>query len=108
MRCTVYDLRTINSINPTLVNNTVSYLSWLERYTDNVEVGSSTLPGTTKKTWGVAQLVPRKARGSSSQRLGTRAVRFKSDSSSVHGRERRKKLFFLKYCLFVRAVCALI
>ena len=27
----------------------VLYLSWLERYTDNVEVGSSTLPGTTKQ-----------------------------------------------------------
>ena len=26
----------------------VLQLSWLERYTDNVEVGSSTLPGTTK------------------------------------------------------------
>ncbi len=26
---------------------TVLELSWLERYTDNVEVGSSTLPGTT-------------------------------------------------------------
>ena len=26
-----------------------SRLSWLERYTDNVEVGSSTLPGTTSK-----------------------------------------------------------
>ena len=25
----------------------VLQLSWLERYTDNVEVGSSTLPGTT-------------------------------------------------------------
>ena len=25
----------------------VSYLSWLERHTDNVEVGSSSLPGTT-------------------------------------------------------------
>ena len=28
---------------------TVLYLSWLERYTDNVEVGSSNLPGTTKQ-----------------------------------------------------------
>ena len=28
---------------------TVLQLSWLERYTDNVEVGSSTLPGTTKQ-----------------------------------------------------------
>ena len=28
----------------------VLQLSWLERYTDNVEVGSSTLPGTTKKS----------------------------------------------------------
>ena len=28
---------------------TVLQLSWLERYTDNVEVGSSTLPGTTEK-----------------------------------------------------------
>ena len=28
---------------------TVLQLSWLERYTDNVEVGSSTLPGTTSK-----------------------------------------------------------
>ena len=28
---------------------TVLELSWLERYTDNVEVGSSTLPGTTKE-----------------------------------------------------------
>ena len=28
---------------------TVLQLSWLERYTDNVEVGSSTLPGTTFK-----------------------------------------------------------
>ena len=28
---------------------TVLQLSWLERYTDNVEVGSSTLPGTTKR-----------------------------------------------------------
>ena len=27
----------------------VLQLSWLERYTDNVEVGSSTLPGTTKE-----------------------------------------------------------
>ena len=27
----------------------VLQLSWLERYTDNVEVGSSTLPGTTPK-----------------------------------------------------------
>ena len=26
----------------------VLQLSWLERYTDNVEVGSSTLPGTTE------------------------------------------------------------
>ena len=26
---------------------TVLQLSWLARYTDNVEVGSSTLPGTT-------------------------------------------------------------
>ena len=26
---------------------TVLYLSWLERHTDNVEVGSSSLPGTT-------------------------------------------------------------
>ena len=30
--------------------NLVLLLSWLERYTDNVEVGSSTLPGTTQKT----------------------------------------------------------
>ena len=29
-------------------NATVSQLSWLERYTDNVEVPSSTLGGTTK------------------------------------------------------------
>ena len=29
--------------------NLVLQLSWLERYTDNVEVGSSTLPGTTQK-----------------------------------------------------------
>ena len=27
----------------------VLYLSWLERHTDNVEVGSSTLPGTTHR-----------------------------------------------------------
>ena len=27
----------------------VSQLSWLERYTDNVEVGSSSLPETTKQ-----------------------------------------------------------
>ena len=30
------------------LNSTVLKLSWLERYTDNVEVGSSTLPGTTQ------------------------------------------------------------
>ena len=39
---------------------TVSQLSWLERYTDNVEVGSSSLPETTKfhlwKKGGLAQL----------------------------------------------------
>ena len=29
-------------------NQPVLQLSWLERYTDNVEVGSSTLPGTTE------------------------------------------------------------
>ena len=34
---------------------TVLSLSWLERYTDNVEVGSSTLPGTTFQG-GLAQL----------------------------------------------------
>ncbi len=32
---------------PTLPHQRVLQLSWLERYTDNVEVGSSTLPGTT-------------------------------------------------------------
>ena len=31
-----------------MMNQIVLQLSWLERYTDNVEVGSSTLPGTTK------------------------------------------------------------
>lgn len=29
------------------IKNEVSQLSWLERYTDNVEVGSSSLPETT-------------------------------------------------------------
>ena len=33
--------------NPVMEYCTVLQLSWLERYTDNVEVGSSTLPGTT-------------------------------------------------------------
>ena len=32
-----------------IVLKTVLQLSWLERYTDNVEVGSSSLPGTTKE-----------------------------------------------------------
>ena len=32
-----------------VVDNSVLQLSWLERYTDNVEVDSSTLSGTTKK-----------------------------------------------------------
>ena len=36
--------------------NSVLQLSWLERYTDNVEVGSSTLPGTTEveRQWGIS------------------------------------------------------
>ena len=29
----------------------VPQLSWLERYTDNVEVGSSSLPGTTNNVF---------------------------------------------------------
>ena len=39
---------------------TVLQLSWLERYTDNVEVGSSTLPGPTNqvigKVWGYSSV----------------------------------------------------
>ena len=35
------------TVNPTRYTVTVPQLSWLERYTDNVEVGSSSLPGTT-------------------------------------------------------------
>ena len=34
-------------ITKNLKLNEVSQLSWLERYTDNVEVGSSSLPETT-------------------------------------------------------------
>ena len=34
----------------------VPQLSWLERYTDNVEVGSSSLPGTTKKSSSTVHL----------------------------------------------------
>lgn len=33
-------------------SNEVSQLSWLERYTDNVEVGSSSLPETTNYKTG--------------------------------------------------------
>ena len=41
-----------------IVLKTVLQLSWLERYTDNVEVGSSNLPGTTLSDLlgGLAQL----------------------------------------------------
>ena len=38
---------TTKNRQPTTKINEVSQLSWLERYTDNVEVGSSSLPETT-------------------------------------------------------------
>ena len=39
-----------------IVLKTVLQLSWLERYTDNVEVGSSSLPETTNEKGELAQL----------------------------------------------------
>ena len=52
--------------------NIQSY-SWLERYTDNVEVGSSTLPGTTYSTFscygGLAQLARAPALHAGGQRF---------------------------------------
>ena len=51
--------------------NLVLELSWLERYTDNVEVGSSTLPGTTNgiKFGGLAQLARASALHAEGQRF---------------------------------------
>ena len=51
--------------------NLVLSLSWLERYTDNVEVGSSTLPGTTNgiKFGGLAQLARASALHAEGQRF---------------------------------------
>ena len=48
---------------------TVLQLSWLERYTDNVEVGSSTLPGTTLRDGGLAQLARASALHAEGQRF---------------------------------------
>ena len=48
---------------------TVLQLSWLERYTDNVEVGSSTLPGTTLRYGGLAQLARASALHAEGQRF---------------------------------------
>ena len=48
---------------------TVLQLSWLERYTDNVEVGSSTLPGTTLRKGGLAQLARASALHAEGQRF---------------------------------------
>ena len=52
---------------------TVLELSWLERYTDNVEVGSSTLPGTTESLrenfGGLAQLARASALHAEGQRF---------------------------------------
>ena len=49
--------------------NLVLQLSWLERYTDNVEVGSSTLPGTTQEIGGLAQLARAPALHAGGQRF---------------------------------------
>ena len=49
--------------------NLVLQLSWLERYTDNVEVGSSTLPGTTQAIGGLAQLARAPALHAGGQRF---------------------------------------
>ena len=60
--------RNADSLKPVL------WLSWLERHTDNVEVGSSSLPGTTSDSdnGGLAQLARALA-------LQARGHRFDSD-----------------------------
>ena len=59
----------------------VLQLSWLERYTDNVEVGSSTLPGTTNgiKFGGLAQLARASALHAEGQRFESVILHSASD-----------------------------
>ena len=45
----VYNIFPSQSQNLSDELDLVLQLSWLERHTDNVEVGSSTLPGTTEE-----------------------------------------------------------
>ena len=77
-----------------MTDQRVLQLSWLERYTDNVEVGSSTLPGTTrdascisynKMDGGLAQL----ARAPALQAGGHR---FESDILHTDAKTERKRI----------------
>ena len=76
---------------------TVLQLSWLERYTDNVEVGSSTLPGTTLRYGGLAQLARASALHAEGQRF---------ESVILHRvelmleKEKRKIIFNFPFSIF--------